>query len=194
MKEYLNEYLRLIKISKNYHLAFAIVYAAGIILGVFFSTGAVKYVLGENVMNFYINALSGSGRVWSLVFSLLVADIFFLLVFYFCSFTFYTAFIDFALVLYRGYILASVSFIFIKLFGVSGAFVYILCVFVHNVVVSAALSSFASITAAHCRRRSKKLKRLRGDLIIVSAAAALLAVILEVMILVLILRPIHVTF
>lgn len=194
MNKFLGEYLRLIKISKKYHLVFGVAYAVGLILGVFFSTGAARYVLGENVLNFYVNALSNSGRIYSLVFSVIVSDVFFLLIFYFCSFIFYTVIIDLALVLYRGYVLASVSFLFIKLFGVSGAFVYILCVFIHNVIVSAALSVFAGITAAHCRRKYKKLKNLRNGLIIVSAAAVLIAVILEILILVFILRPIHVTF
>ena len=194
MKKPFSTYLGFIKQSKIFLIAFGALYLVGIILGVFFSPIAQKFVLGESVVNFYFNALSKNGRIFSLIFSVVLSDVFFLLLFYLCSFTVYTVAIDLALVLYRGYIVAGVSFLFIKIFGISGAFLYVLCVLIHNVIVTLSLSAFASIMAKLLKSRAKKAKDMRNDLIIVSTAAALSAIIIEIFLLVFVLRPLNSTF
>ena len=194
MHKLFSDYKKLVVSGRNYLYVCGAAYAAGIIFGVFFLPGATRFILGESVINFYVNAFSTSGSLWSLTFSLIVSDVVFIALFYGCSFIYYTFYLDVAFILYRGYILAGVSFIFIKVFGISGAFLYILCVLLHNVLVTAALSAFASAMAALCKRRDKVVKKIRNDLIIISAALVIAALIIELFLIALVLRPINTTF
>ena len=194
MKGSIKGYLKLIGSSKIYLIVLGSAYLIGIAVGCVFSPMAQRFVLSESVAVFYYNAFSSGGRIFSLIFTVVLSDVFFLVIFYGCSFTFFTVFIDLALLFYRGYVLSCVAFLFIKMFGVSGAFLYVLCVFLHNAVFSAALCVFAAITAKLSRRKNKNFYDLRNDLFILTAAAGVVAVAAELIFLLCVLRPINSIF
>ena len=86
------------------------------------------------------------------------------------------------------------AFLFFGLFGISGAFLFILCVFIHNVLVTAALSVYAGITANLMKRGRACIKTARRDLFIIAVAIVLVAIVIEIVLLLCVLRPINFTF
>ena len=194
MNRILKHYFIMLKEAKIYHIVFACVYVLGIVLGVLFNTELNKLVLPERVVGFYQNAFSDSGSVVSLIIALVISDALFLLIFYAFSYSFYLAVLQLAFVLYRGYILGSVAFLFFGLFGISGAFLFIFCVFIHNVLVSAALSCYSGITANLMKRGRACIKTARRDLFIIASVIVSAALIIEIIMLLCILRPINYSF
>ena len=95
---------------------------------------------------------------------------------------------------YRGYVVSAVCVLFVRLFGVGGAFLYVFCVLIHNVLVSAAVSSFCSIMLFVTKNCEKSSGKLRKELAVASILVIVTAVIVEVVILSLLLRPINTTF
>lgn len=194
MQRIIKQYLKMLKEAKIRLLIFAASFVIGIIVGVFLNTSLSEMVLSENVVDFYFNAFSKTGNIASLIIALVISDALFLLIFYAFSYWLYLVALGFLFVFYRGYILGAVAFLFIKNFGVSGAFLYVFCVFIHNVLVTASLSCMGAISADLLKRGKACIKHTRNDLLIISSVIVLAAIIIEMILLFCILRPINYSF
>ena len=194
MKETVISLKKLLIRSKKYLLLFGISFVLGCVAGVLFTTALSKAAMAESVIKFYFNAFSGGFSPFKFAFSLIIADLCFFALAYICSFIPILSVISFAFVFYRGYVVSAVCVLFVRLFGVGGAFLYVFCVLIHNVLVSAAVSSFCSIMLYVTKNCKKSAGKLRKELAVASILVIVAAVIVEVVILSLLLRPINTTF
>ena len=188
---------RIVKTANNakaFLLLFGLVYIAGIVTGILFSTVLSKEVLAVNAVGFYGDALGKGGNVISLALSAFFADAVLLLIFYICSFVSFLIVIDLILIFYRAYVIASVAAVFIKLFGVSGLFLWLFCVFLRNFISFVALAYFASAVVTDIRNKCKNVSAVRNGAFILCAAVVFAAVLLEIVLLYLVLRPINLIF
>ena len=194
MQYYLDRFIKLLKNSKAYLVVFSAAYVLGVVVGLFFSTDPYRMVLSGNVLNYCVNALSNGKNTFSFILTVVVSDAVFIAVFWGLSYSFILILSGAIPLFYRGFVLGSAAVLFVKLFGVSGAFIFVFCVLLHSVISSLGFVLFLSVSASLIRKGKDCIKGYRRDLLLLAAAFSVVAILAEILVIILFIRPINTTF
>ena len=187
-------YKRKILSHKIYFISLCSIFIVGIIVGIFFSTYLERLFFSANVINFYVNALTGGGNLSGLFFAGLFADIAVLLLFYGCSFVAFLFPIYYIVLFYRGYVLGLAVGIFLSKFGVSGLMLFIFAVMISNALTSFSLAVFATFTESGFKKTCKIRKDERTACFLLCLAVVLVGAVAELIFMLFVIRPLNFNF
>jgi len=198
MRERINHAVCILKNSENMIISFCIVYLAGIVLGVVFSNqSANKFILKDQVCNFYIIILNPDKSVFSILFMRLLHNLGYILLIGAAGIVIYTFPIEFFIIFYRGLILGSVGCAFYSLYGISGISIYIFIVVPQNLIVTFGLVVTGILNYKYikglCRKGKFDLTEIGWNCILGFVICAVGA-IYEFLLLLILIRPLHFYF
>ena len=179
---------------KIYFILLSTTFVVGIVVGIFFNTYLERFFLSANVIDFYVNSLTGGGNLSGLFFAGLFADICVLLLFYGCSFVPFLFPLYFLILFYRGYVLGLAVGLLLGKFGVSGLMLFIFAVMISNVVTSFALIIFATATKSGFKKECKRGNDERNLCFLLCLAIVLVGAVAELVFMLFIIRPLNFNF
>ncbi|MBO4573293.1 MAG: hypothetical protein J5762_06000 [Clostridia bacterium] len=188
-----SRYLKRLTARPIYLISLLATIIIGIVVGAFFNTRAERFFAAGSVVDFYVNALTGRGSLIGLSFARLFTDVCLALIFFACSFVAVLIPIYYIILFYRGYVIGLAAVIFFSNFGVNGVMLFIFGVFIADVVSCLSLVGFAVLVAGN-KNQCRKDKNERFYLLMFCIAAAFVAILVELLMLSLFLRPLNHNF
>ncbi len=172
-------------------------FLAGMIFGVILPNFNEKDFFRQNAFNIVCQSLTSGGKVSALVFNRLFSDIFCLLVIYVLGTTLVFLPVNFFLVIYRGYIQGAVMSGLLSCFGITGIILYLFIVFLQSVISTFALILMTicayDLHKKKCKRKIKVFDYLTCE-VIICFLIVVLSLVLQVLLLLLFLKPMNYTF
>jgi len=137
LSDFKDDMNRKIKDNKLMFFILLIIYAAGLLTGIFLkksSTVNIYYI--EYSENYYYRIFSESESVFSLLFLRIINNLLFFSVTVLVSLTIYIMPLHFIIIFYRGFILGVVCVIIFTTYSINGIFLTILVVFPQNLITT----------------------------------------------------------
>lgn len=178
-------------------IVFACCYVIGLILGIVFFSEAEKVFFAKNVVDFLVCTLSKEGNVGGLLLLRILNSLALFVVF--ALFLLCSWLIPFPalIVVYRGYVLGAALVAFLSGFGITGAVLFVFCVFLQNVITTVALIVFTAVACDFIKKARKLCNLNIKDYVLALIIAFLISVIgalVEFILLSLIFRPLNFYF
>lgn len=194
---FIRKYLNVILSQKINIVLITLAYIIGIVLGLTVPTFNEKLMFGSNTVKLFLSSFSAGGRVSSVVFNRVFTDIFCYAIFVIASLAFPLIVVDYFVTLYRGYIVGAIGLMLISNFGLSGLVLFIVVIFLQNIISTIALILMSCISIYNYRIK-KQYKSNNPNYLketaIISAAIIVLGIIIEVLLLLLFIRPMNYCF
>ena len=168
-----------------------VVCAAGFISGIFFNTYLEKTLLGKNIVDFYVDALMVGGNVGGWFFLRLFSDLVLSVIFLGCSFISALIIVDWLFLFYKCYVAGLAACVFIMRLGLSGFMLFLFCVFLGDVIVTAALLLFSVVAGFSDKNGCKKPQKQKLGLFLLCFCVCLLGELVQLIILFCYLRPVN---
>ncbi len=194
--KFLTKYLKVIERSKIQLILLSVAFFCGIILGAILPSFEEKVFFSENTVNLFLNSLISGGKVSAVFLNRLFVDIFCLGIFYIASLNIFLISINVIIIMYRGYVIGALLVALLSNFGVTGLMLYIAVVFLQSLISTASLIFFTLVIID--RFKVKKCKpKCQYDLLaplIIAFAIIILSILVQVIMLLVFLRPMNYCF
>lgn len=174
-------------------IIFALSFAVGFITGLFLKNSNTD-ILFNGVYSYYACVFDVYASVFSIFFKRFFICLGLYVVFFLLGLNKFFAVFSAIILFYRGLILGSIAPIFYVLYGVAGVLVYILLVFIQNLIIT---TGFIFAVVLNCCLSDKPFGCKTGDLIsdfLFSFGICFVGVLYELLFLTFVLRPITLWF
>lgn len=150
-----SSYIKIIKKRLYLPIIFAVALVSGFVFGIIFKDNTGYFYFSENVIAFYVNALTGYGSLGGLSFGCLFTDICLYGIFFLLSFSLFLLPLQFVVVFYRGYVLGGVAVCMITCFSVSGFMLFFFACLIRSLCSLIGLAAYATLAfdLSLCKKR-----------------------------------------
>ena len=178
--------------KKIYFIVILSVYVLGVILGLFLKTKLERLFFGQNVVDFYFNALTKQGTPFTIFLSEILQNVVVFILLYLLSFIKLQFVFGCVAVFYRGYVLGVVVLKFILSFGISGLYLFLFATLINSIICVLAISLYSVLAL----KSKLKCYAKNQTLIFLAACFAISAIgaLIELFVIVLLIRPINYNF
>lgn len=177
---------------KTLIVIFASIYLVGIILGGILPKQFEKDYFYDNALELFVNTLFNGGNPFTLILNRLFVDIFCLILFYVLSISCYLLFANAFVIFYKGYLLGAIAIALISGFGFTGFVLFLLVVFIENVISTSALIFLTVMPCDFKRNKNKRIDQSRRlDYFLIACAVTVMGIFLQILTLFLFLRPMN---
>lgn len=192
--EILNCKINALKKNIKLIVIFTACYGTGIIIGLFFGEKSVCYPLYDIACGRYICLLDVHTSVFSVFFKKIFSGSLILCVVFLLGLNGFTSYFSSVIFLCRGLVLGSLFYIFRSNYFVSGVIIYLFIVCIQNIIITAGMIVAVTLNYDIAEKPlSCKVKDLIFNFMI-SFGVCLIGALYELLILVLILRPLLTCF
>ena len=192
--EILNTKINVIKKNIKLVVIFIACYALGLIIGLIFGERSVCFPLYDVACGRYICILDVYTSVFSIFFKKIFSSLLILCVAFLLGLNRFTSFFSAVIFFCRGLVLGSLFYIFWSNYFISGLFIYIFIICVQNIIITAGMIVAVVLNYDIADKSfSCKVKELIFNFII-SFGVCIVGALYELLILVLILRPLLTCF
>lgn len=192
--EILNTKINALKKNIKLIVIFIACYALGLIIGLFFGERSVCFPLYDVACGRYICLLDVYTSVFSIFFKKIFSSLLILCVVYLLGLSRFTSFFSSVIFFCHGLVLGGLFFIFWSNYFISGLFIYIFIICVQNIIITAGMIAAVVLNYDLAEKPfSCKIKDLILNFII-SFGICFVGALYELLLLVLILRPLITCF
>lgn len=171
---------------------FASIYFVGIILGRIIPTTLERNYYLDNAVKIFINTLLGGGSPFTLILNRLFTDLFCLILFYVFSVSCYLVVCNGFVIFYKGYLTGAVMVAFISGFGFTGLVLFLLVVFLENLISTSALIILTVLPLDFTKTRKEKIVcDNRLDILLFACVITVLGILLQILMLFIFFRPMN---
>ncbi len=190
-------YKSIIENKKWYTISLIAVYVLGIVLGVIFFSEHEKVLFADNVLDFLVLALCKSSSPISLFWSRIINALALFTLFALTSLTIYLSPLHYFIIIYRGYVLGAAGIVFITNFKITGLVLFVFCVFLQNLITTLSLILYSTI-AYKLSDNFDKCKNFNYKAYVFASFVffliSVIGALIELILLLLILRPLNFYF
>ncbi len=195
---FLTKYFNILKRYKIQLIVISASYFLGVILGMWLPSFKEKLFFGESTVNLFISCLLKGGKVSNLFLNRLFTDIFCLIIFYLTSINIYLVSVNILILIYRGYILGAIMISLIGNYGLTGFMLFFLVVFLQNIITTFILAVFTTLSIYYLKHKNNCKNILKGDgllpALIVGFIGIIAGVLIQILVLLMFLRPMNYYF
>ena len=195
---FLTKYFNILKRYKIQLIVISASYFLGVILGMWLPSFKEKLFFGESTVNLFISCLLKGGKVSNLFLNRLFTDIFCLIIFYLTSINIYLVSVNILILIYRGYILGAIMISLIGNYGLTGFMLFFLVVFLQNIITTFILAVFTTLSIYYSKHKKNYKNILKGDgllpALIVGFIGIIAGVLIQILVLLMFLRPMNYYF
>ena len=181
--------------SQKVFVAGSVVFILGVILGLFLpSSQTVNDIFGDLAKNYFNSVFSVDASPIKNLFSRILTNALLIILVALFSLTVYTYFINFIIILYRGFILGLVFVVFIINLGFSGIITYLFLILANNIIVTIAIILFITLIYDSLICKTSNYTAVLIKNAIYSFIVSLIGSVLEFLLLTCLIRPLNLYF
>lgn len=181
--------------SQKVFVAGSVVFILGVILGLFLpSSQTVNDIFGDLAKNYFNSVFSVDASPIKNLFSRILTNALLIILVALFSLTVYTYFINFIIILYRGFILGLVFVVFIINLGFSGIITYLFLILANNIIVTIAIILFITLIYDSLICKTSNFTAVLIKNAIYSFIVSLIGSVLEFLLLTCLIRPLNLYF